>query len=152
MLFRTHLVIAFFFVFVFFNYIGNPFLFLPVFFFATLIPDVDNRFSKIGRKKISRFFNFFTKHRGAIHSFTFLFLVSVPIFFFFKEALLPFASAYSLHLVLDSLTISGIKPLFPVKWRIKGKIKTGGTFEKLLFFCFLFADLLLLSFIIYPLL
>lgn len=152
MLFRTHIAVTFFFVFVFFNYISNPLLFFPIVFLATLIPDIDSRFSKIGKKKIFRIFNFFVKHRGIIHSFTFLFLVSVPIFFFFKQALLPFASAYSLHLVLDALTVQGIPALFPLKFRIRGKIKTGGIFEKFLFYAFFFADLFLLFIIIYSLL
>jgi len=144
MFFRTHLIMAFFFVLLFFQYITNPVIFLPVVFFATIIPDIDSRFSKIGHHRMFRIFNFFVKHRGIMHSFTFLALVSALIFLFFKEALFPFASAYTLHLLLDALTIQGIMPLFPLKFRIKGKIKTGGIVENILFFSFILADLFLI--------
>ncbi len=141
MLFRTHLIIGLFFILLFFSYIHNPFLFLPVSLLSTLIPDIDTKFSKIGKIKLFRIFNFFMKHRGIIHSFTFLFLVSFFILLFFKEILLPFVFGYSLHLILDSFTIKGIKPFYPVKKRIKGKIKTGGLIETSIFVIFLFVDL-----------
>jgi membrane-bound metal-dependent hydrolase YbcI (DUF457 family) len=143
MFFRTHLVIALFFVLIFFSYIENPILFLSVVFFATLIPDIDSKFSKVGHYKIFRIFNFFTKHRGIMHSFSFLVFVSFLIFLSFREILLPFALAYSLHLLLDAITIHGISPLYPLKFRIKGKIRTGGIIENFLFVSFIFFDFLL---------
>ena len=141
MFFKTHLVIALFFVLIFFNYITNPIVSLPVVFLATLIPDIDNRFSKIGHKKIFRIFNFFVKHRGIIHSFSFLLIVSFFIFLFFKEILFAFVFGYSLHLLVDSLTVRGIMPFYPLKFRIKGKIKTGGFLETIFFISFLLIDL-----------
>lgn len=144
MFFKTHLVIAFFFILIFFKYIENPIIFLPVAFFATILPDIDNRFSKIGHQKIFRIFNFFIRHRGIIHSFTFLAIVSVLIFLFFKEASIPFTTAYSLHLILDGFTKKGIKPLYPLKKEVKGKVKTGGIIETCLFIIFFLTDLLLL--------
>ena len=144
MFFKTHHVIALFFVLIFFQYIKNPIVFLPVVLLATLIPDIDNRFSKIGHYRIFRIFNFFVKHRGITHSFVFLAFVSVLIFLFFKEALLPFVLAYSLHLFLDSFTLGGIMPFYPLKFRIRGRLKTGGLVEKILFFSFLLATLFLM--------
>ena len=149
MLFKTHFVIALFFVLVFFSYVENPLVFLPVAFLATVLPDIDSRFSKIGHYKLSRIFNFFVHHRGVMHSFTFLAFISSLIFLFFREILLPFAFAYSLHLLLDAFTVSGIMPLYPLKWRTKGKIKTGGFLEGILFVSFLLMDLFLLFFKIY---
>jgi len=144
MFFRTHLIIALFFILIFFQYIENPIVFLPVVLLATIIPDIDSRFSRIGHYKIFRIFNFFVKHRGITHSFTFLAIVSVLIFFSFKEILLPFVLAYSLHLLLDGFTLSGISPFYPLKFRIKGRIKTGGIIEIILFVSFLLMDLFLL--------
>jgi len=144
MLFRTHLVIALFFVLMFFQYIENPILFLPVAFLATIIPDIDNRFSKIGHYRIFRIFNFFIKHRGIIHSFTFLAIVSILISLSFKEILIPFALAYSIHLLLDAVTLNGIRPFYPLKFKIKGRIKTGGITETILFVSFLLIDLFLI--------
>ncbi|MCX6747055.1 MAG: metal-dependent hydrolase [Candidatus Pacearchaeota archaeon] len=145
MFFKTHLVIAFFFVLIFFQHIENPIIFLPVVFFATIIPDIDNRFSKIGHHKIFRIFNFFIRHRGVIHSFTFLAIISIFIFLFFKEILIPFTAAYSLHLILDGFTKKGIKPLYPLKKEMKWKIKTGGIIETVLFIIFFLVDLLLIA-------
>ncbi len=144
MFFRTHLAAALLLILLLFDYIANPVLFLPIALIATIIPDIDSRFSKIGKRKIFRIFNFFVKHRGIMHSFTFLLLISLLIFLFFKEALLPFASAYSLHLLLDMLTIQGIAPFFPLKFRIKGMIKTGGIIENILFLSLIAADLFLI--------
>ncbi len=144
MFFRTHLVIVLFFVLLLFSYIGNPVIFLLVVFFATLFPDIDSKFSKIGHHKIFRIFNFFMKHRGITHSFTFLAVLLLLIFLSFREILLSFASAYSLHLLLDAITINGISPLYPLKWRLKGKIKTGGIIENTLFLFFIVTDLFLI--------
>jgi inner membrane protein len=141
---RTHIALALFFALIFFDYLGNPAVFLPVIFVATLLPDIDSRFSKLGKRKIFRVFNFFVKHRGITHSFTFLFLISSLIFFSFKEILLPFASAYSLHLLLDALTIQGVALFYPLKFRMKGKIRTGGFLETIFFVSFFLIDLFLM--------
>ncbi len=146
---KTHLAVALFFILLFFSYITNPFVFLPVVFIATIIPDIDSKFSKIGRYKVFRIFNFFTKHRGIMHSFTFLFIISLIIFLFFKEIVVPFALAYSLHLLLDALTIQGISPFFPLKFKVKGGVKTGGIKEIIFFIFFIIIDLLLLFYKIY---
>lgn len=144
MFFKTHFIIALFFVLMFFQYIENPIVFLPIVFLATIIPDIDSRFSRIGHYKIFRVFNFFMKHRGITHSFTFLAVISLLIFLSFKEILIPFSLAYSLHLILDAVTIDGISPFYPLKFRIKGKLKTGGIIETILFVFFLLIDLFLI--------
>ena len=140
MFFRTHLVITIFFILLFLQYIQSPIVFLPVSVLATALPDIDTKFSKIGHYKISKIFNFFVKHRGITHSFSFLAILSLLIFLFFKEILLSFVFAYSLHLILDALTISGITPFYPLKLKIKGRMKTGGITETLLFVSFLLID------------
>jgi membrane-bound metal-dependent hydrolase YbcI (DUF457 family) len=134
----------------FFQYLPNPFIFLIVSILATMIPDIDNKFSKIGHYKLSRIFNFFVKHRGITHSFSFLFIISCLIFLFFKEILFAFVFGYSLHLLADSLTIKGIMPLYPLKKRLKGKIKTGGIIENLIFVILLSGNLFLIFTLIYP--
>jgi membrane-bound metal-dependent hydrolase YbcI (DUF457 family) len=149
MFFKTHLVITLFFILIFFHYIQNPILFLPVSFIATALPDIDIKFSKIGHYKIFKIFNFFAKHRGIIHSFTFLAILSFFIFIFFKEILFAFVFPYSLHLLIDSFTISGIIPFYPLKFKIKGRIKTGGIIEKIFFASFFLIDLFLIFYKIY---
>ncbi len=143
MLFRTHLVITLFFLFLFFQF-QNPIVFLAVSVIATAIPDIDTKYSKIGHYKISRIFNFFVKHRGITHSFTFLLVLSFFIFLFSREISFAFAFGYSLHLLSDALTVSGIMPFYPLKLKIKGKIRTGGFIETFVFVIFFLVDLFLI--------
>lgn len=150
MLFKTHLAIALFFILLFFQYIPNPIVFLPVALIAAILPDIDNKSSKIGHHKIFRIFNFFSKHRGIIHSLTFLFIISGIIFLIYKEILLPFALGYSLHLLLDAITLNGIRPFYPLNFKIRGRIRTGGIIEKLAFVSFFIIDLFLVFTLIYP--
>lgn len=145
MFIKTHIILVIFFILFFFQYIDSPLIFFIVSIFATIIPDIDNKFSKIGHYKILRIFNFFMKHRGMIHSFTIMFFLSFLIFLFFKNILIPFIFGYSLHLILDSLTIKGITPFYPFKMQIKGKIKTGGIIESIIFILFILADLFFIS-------
>jgi membrane-bound metal-dependent hydrolase YbcI (DUF457 family) len=141
MLFRTHLVIPIFFILLFFQPEQITIIFFAVAVFASLIPDIDSPFSKIG--KHFKIFNFFVKHRGVIHSFSFLFLIGILLFFFAREILFPFVFGYSFHLILDGITIQGIRPLYPMKFRINGIVKTGKLAENIIFLFFLAGDLFL---------
>jgi len=144
MFFRTHLLITIFFALLIFPVLNDKILFLAVSIIATAIPDIDSRFSKLGKMKILRFLQFFTKHRGIIHSFTFLFFISIILIVFFRETAFPFAFGYSLHLITDGFTLTGIKPFYPLKTKMKGQIKTGGIAETIIFVCFLLGDLFLI--------
>jgi inner membrane protein len=143
MLARTHLVITLFIVLLFFSSEQNFALFLFVSLFATLLPDIDTPYSKIGKHKLFRIINFFTKHRGIIHSFTFLFAVSVILLIFFKEILIPFVLGYASHLLADCFTIQGVRLFYPFKLKIRGKLRTNGLIENLLFVIFGFMDFFL---------
>ena len=50
-----------------------------------------------------------------------------------------FATSYASHLVMDAITKKGIVPFHPLKLKIKGNIRSGGFFEKIIFLltCFL---------------
>jgi membrane-bound metal-dependent hydrolase YbcI (DUF457 family) len=137
-------MITLFFFLLFLQDISNPIVFLVVSIFATAIPDIDNRFSKIGHYKLSRIFNFFVRHRGITHSFSFLAIISFLIFLFPKEIFFAFLLGYALHLLADGLTVGGIRPLYPLKWKIKGRLKTGGFSETFIFVVLLLINLFLL--------
>ena len=128
---------------------GNKLAFAMVALIATLVPDSDSRFSRLGRLKVFRFMQFFIKHRGILHSFTFLFAIGVILYFFVPSVLYPFIYGYGLHLVLDMMTVAGIAPLYPVKKKIKGFIRTGGKFESFVYFLILFANFYLILRLIY---
>ena len=144
MLIRTHLLITLFFVLIFLSSVENKVVFAVVALIATFIPDIDTKFSKLGKRKVFRPLQFFVSHRGFLHSFVFLGLVSFIFYLFLPIVMLGFALGYGSHLVADSLTIQGIKPFYPFKRRWHWRIKTGGKLEVVLFVGFLIADLLLL--------
>jgi len=144
MLLRTHLAVSLFFILLLFQQVQNPVLFAIVCLIATAIPDIDTKHSKIGHHNLFRIFNLFSRHRGMIHSFSILAVISIALFLFYKEILFPFALGYSLHLIADAVTLNGIIPFYPLKFKIRGKIRTGGIIENFLFIIFFVSDLILL--------
>ena len=144
MLIHTHLSITLFFVLLFISSVESKLAFVLVALLATFIPDIDSKFSKIGKRKIFRILQFFVKHRGVMHSFIFLSLITLFLVLFFPIIALPFFLGYSLHLFADSFTIKGIKPFYPWKKVSLGKIRTGGKSEVFIFVVFIVLDLFLL--------
>lgn len=144
MLIKTHLAITLFFILLFLSNIEHKLVFVLVALLATFIPDIDFKYSKIGKYKAFRILQFFTKHRGIIHSFTFLIMITLFFVLFFPTIALAFFLGYGLHLLADSFTIKGIKPFYPCKKIASGKIRTGGKFETLIFMSFILANIGLL--------
>lgn len=140
MLIRTHLTITLFFVLLFFNSVEHKIIFAVVSLIATFLPDVDSRFSKIGRKKILRPMQFFSGHRKIFHSFIFLILVSFGLYFISESVFLGFLFGYGIHIFSDGLTRQGVQIFYPFEIRVRGFIKTGGIIENILLICFIFAD------------
>ncbi len=103
---------------------------------ATFIPDIDSRFSTIGQKKIARLLQIFTKHRGMIHSFTFLLTITLVLVLFFPVVALGFFLGYASHLFADSFSVDGIMPFYPSKKKVVELLELGGD-QKLLFLLFL---------------
>lgn len=142
MFLRTHVLAVIFLFLLFFQYISNPIIFLLVAIFATMLPDIDSKNSKIGRH--FRILNLFMRHRGITHSLIFLFLISILILLFVKEILLAFVFGYVLHLFLDLITIGGVRLFYPFNKKFNGIIKTGGIFENILFVFFLLSVLFII--------
>ncbi len=140
MLIRTHLLITVFFILLFISSVEYKLVFVLVALIATYIPDVDSKFSTIGKKKTFRILQFFIKHRGIFHSFTFLIVITLFFVLFFPIIALAFFLGYGLHLLADSFTIRGIKPFYPYKKKSSWKIRTGGKSETSIFLFFLIAD------------
>lgn len=145
MLIKTHLVITLFFVLLLLPFVSHKVLFVILAMLATYIPDVDLSNSKLGKKKIFRPLQFFVKHRGFFHSFTFLFLITFILVMFVPILALGFFLGYASHLFADSFTPDGIKPFYPWKRKSSGRIRTGGKVESVIFIVLLIVDLLLIS-------
>jgi membrane-bound metal-dependent hydrolase YbcI (DUF457 family) len=148
MLLKTHLAFAALIVILFLSHINNKILFSLMVFVATVIPDLDGNSTSWGRHLIFRPLQFFTKHRGIIHSFSFAILISVVLAFYWPIASLGFFLGYSVHLLTDSFTKEGIQAFWPFKSRSSGLIVTGGRIEETLFFGLIFADFILFLLII----
>jgi len=144
MLLRTHLIVALGVIFLFLPYIENKIIFIPALLIASLIPDIDTSFSSIGKRKIFRLFQFFTKHRGILHSFTFCIFIAIIFAASIPVLALPWFLGYGSHLLFDSFTIEGIKPFWPLKKTIYGKIKTGGHAENIILFLTILINILLI--------
>jgi len=125
MFYYTHLAVTLFFALLLYPKFGI--VFLGVALFSALLPDIDTRNSKIGKKWFFRPLQFFLVHRGILHSFLFLIVVSVVLFLFSKVISYGFILGYGLHLFTDRLGI-----------------KTGGMFETLVFVAFLIGNIILL--------
>ena len=147
MLIRTHLAITLFFILLLLPVIDAKLVFVGVALLATFIPDIDSRFSTIGQKKIARLLQIFTKHRGMIHSFTFLLTITLVLVLFFPVVALGFFLGYASHLFADSFTKEGIAPFWPLKQRTSGFIRTGGYIETIFFVSLILIDILALLFL-----
>ena len=108
-------------------------LFIFIACFVSLIPDIDNRDSKIGKhvKFISKIFD----HRGILHTI----FPPIGLFFLFNYLsynLLGIAAlvGYLSHILIDAFTPEGINFLHPLtSFRISGFIRAGGFMEIVLF-------------------
>lgn len=133
-MFRTHLAFSLMIasvVFPYFQIDTGPFL--AVFILGTLVPDIDSARSLIGQS--FPFIGWIFRHRGLFHSFLTLALLSSALGILLQD--IAFASAFALgylsHLVLDMLNHQGIRPFYPLMYRIKGPIRTGSVFENGIF-------------------
>jgi inner membrane protein len=152
MLLRTHFVFNLF-VFLLliktgiFGFVFN-WWFLLFFLLATCLPDIDIAGSFISNKTkpLSNFIHIFTKHREEFHSLLFAGIFSVIIFLLSKNIAFAeiFFLFYFLHLFLDSITKAGIKWFWPMDFIIRGKIKTYGFLEAIMFFIFSLACIFLI--------
>lgn len=144
MLIKTHLAITLFFILLFLPSVEHEIVFVVSALIATFIPDMDSRFSSIGKKPLVRILNFFSKHRGMIHSFTFLVSLTIILVLIFPIAAFGFFLGYGLHLLADSFTLEGITPFYPYQGRSQGRIRTGGKIETGLLLGIIIADVALL--------
>ena len=147
MLLRTHLAFAVLMIIIFIQQVSNKFVFAGLVLVATVLPDIDSGFSSWGRHLIFRPLQFFTKHRGILHSFTFAVVVSIVLALIWPIASLGFFIGYSVHLVCDSFTKDGIQPFWPWRVRSSGPIKSGGRIEDSLFIILILIDVLMFLFI-----
>lgn len=143
MLLRTHVLVGLFFALLFLP-AENKIIFVGIVLLACIIPDVDSRFSKIGKKKTFRILQFFVKHRGIVHSLTFLLIVGLVFWFTYPFVVVPFVLGFGSHLLMDGLTKQGVKLFYPINIKVKGFVRVGKRWETIVFVVFLVGDLVLI--------
>ena len=136
-MFKTHAIFGLFLALLTFNYFNlNRYLFISITFISAIALDIDEENSYIGyrTKPLSNIINIIFKHRGFIHSFLFISILSFIIWLYFGNYFIPFLIGTISHLFLDSLTPMGIKAFYPFNFKIRGIFKTSGLIDHLLFF------------------
>jgi len=146
MMLRTHLAISALAILLFLPHLSSIYclIFIPVVLIATALPDIDSGFSTVGRMKAGRIVQFFVRHRGLFHSFSFCIAIALLFAFFVPILALPFFLGYGLHLFADSFTLEGIKPFWPWKLESKWHFRTGSYHETSFFIFLVIADILVL--------
>ena len=149
MMYYTHVLFSIFVSLIAIDYfnIKDKVIFLLIALFFSLLPDIDESRSKIGRrnKLISKTIGFIFGHRGIFHT------IYIPLVLFVLLDLINFEIAFACligyfsHLLLDALTKNGIKPFYPLfNIKIRGFFKTNSIFEKLFFLALVFVNLLII--------
>ena len=141
MLFRTHIVFS---LAVYFGL--SYFLEMPVFvlFFvllATVFVDVDIKNSRFGNHWFFRPLQFLTRHRGVLHSLVAGLSLSLIIGSVSLWAGFGFFVGYASHLFLDCLTKGGVRLFWPLKFKIKGFVRSGKIVEQVVFVVLLLGDI-----------
>jgi len=144
MMLKTHLALTVLVALIFLSRVSSKFMFLAVIIVATILPDIDTGFSTAGRNVFLKPLQFFVRHRGFLHSFTFCIIVSFVFAYFLPSISLAFFLGYGFHLFLDSFTQEGIMAFWPWRRVSKGIFRTGGRMETSLFVVLLILDLLAL--------
>ena len=135
-MFKTHVLFGFFIGALLFL-INKSILFLLLIILGSIFPDVDEHKSFIGRRLpvISRILNFLFGHRGIFHT---IFIGMIIFIGFYLSGFLllglGFFIGYLSHLLLDSLTLLGVKLFWPItNLQLRGFVRTGGFTEYLFF-------------------
>ncbi len=138
MLFHTHIllgVVVFLLIKDFFHG-GNQIIFFFLVLLGSILPDIDERKSKINRWSgiLGIVIAFFFKHRGLFHSILFHLGIFFIIYHFFN---LYYASGlfigYLAHVLGDGVTLMGLSLFYPFSnFKVKGPIKVGGFLESII--------------------
>lgn len=145
MLNKTHIAIGAFFMLFFISKVVHVWTYVIVFAVAALLPNIDRIISLRALKIFSRGGNA-PRKRGFFHSFTFCLAVAALLTWFFPTMAFPFFLAYGTHLIVDSWTIEGIIPFWPLRYTSKGSVKSGGSVEQMIFYIFVIADIVMIWF------
>lgn len=150
MLFRTHLAFGILLGLFTYNYFNEGrILYFFIVVGASIIVDVDSCKSFIGRKIkiISWMIENIFGHRTIFHSLVIPISVLVLSSFYDIKLGIAFLTGYIGHLFLDMLSVEGISLFYPIRFRIKGFLRVGGIFDRVLFFILVVVDFVVMMYI-----
>lgn len=133
MLFYTHLLAGLFSSLLFLDYADNKLVFIVAIIFFSILADIDSSNSKVGKYWFSKVLTAFSSHRGIFHSLFFVAFFYLVFRVYLPILALPFLIGYLSHLILDTMTVRGLRLLYPLKFRFRGFVKTGKFFEVIFF-------------------
>jgi len=149
MLFKTHVMFSLS-VYLFLSfYISMPLSVLIFVLLATMFVDVDIKNSKVGQGWYLRPLQWLTKHRGVLHSLVVGLLLSLFVGGVSLWAGFGFFVGYMSHLFLDCFTLSGVRLFWPLKFKVKGFVKSGGIVEQVLFVLLLLGNIFVVGKVIF---
>jgi inner membrane protein len=139
MLFRVHVLFGIFCWLVLDAVLFMPFWVLFWVLLGSVLVDVDSASSKLGRR--FKFLSWFFAHRGFLHSLLACVLVSavfglLNLWFGFGVFV-----GWMSHLIMDSLTVQGVGIFWPLGFRLRGFIRSGGWMEDVCFVVLLGLDI-----------
>ena len=139
MMFLTHVSFAFLISLLIIRFSGYnlDFVFVIMVLLGSVLPDLDSAKSFIGRK--IRVVSIFLKHRAFFHSLLTAVFLGVIIFLLTQNSFysLGFITGFVSHLLLDSLTRTGVTPFWPSRLKLRGGLITGSWPDWFLFLLFL---------------
>lgn len=149
MLFKTHIVFSLAFYLLLSYYIAMPWYVLIFVLLAAAFVDIDIKNSKAGNHWYLRSLQWFTKHRGMLHSLFFALLISLIVAGIDNWAGFGFFVGYMSHLFLDCFTKSGVRLFWPFSWKVRGFVKSGGIVEQVVFVLLLLGDIFVVGKIVF---
>jgi len=149
MLFRTHIVFSLAVYFLLSYYVAMPFYVLIFVLLATAFVDIDIKNSRFGNRWYFRPLQWFTRHRGFLHSLVAGLGLSLILGGINLWAGFGFFIGYLSHLFLDCLTKSGVRLFWPLSFKIKGFVRSGGIAEQVVFVLLLLGDVFIVGKVIF---
>jgi inner membrane protein len=122
-----------------------PFWVLVFILLSTIFVDIDAKNSRFGKMWIFRPVQWITNHRGIFHSLFAAILLSCFIGVINLWAGFGFFVGYISHLFLDCFTKSGVMLFWPLKFKIRGIIKSGNLIEDVIFVLLLLGDVFIVG-------
>lgn len=141
MLFRTHVLFGVFVWLILERVLEMPAFVLAGVLVGAIFVDLDSCSSKIARR--FWFVSWIFRHRGVLHSLMVCLGLSLVVGVFSLWLGFGFFVGYSSHLILDCLTLRGVALFWPLGWRCRGFVRSGGLVEDVLFVVLLGAVLVL---------